>query len=138
MAFRFRSFVLITHRWLGLTSSVVVSIVGLTGAILVWPGTSLLKRVAARFTNGSMGKVGWLVARHGHRRVTRVGRPGSLVEAKDDRGANPSGWRQGLFDIHHAAGPLACRSCSCRSRSGMAFVTPTSHPALRRVIFSIG
>jgi uncharacterized iron-regulated membrane protein len=35
MASRFRSFVLITHRWLGLTSSVVLSIVGLTGAILI-------------------------------------------------------------------------------------------------------
>ena len=60
MASRFRSFVLITHRWLGFTSSVVLPIVGLTGAILICPGTSLLKRVAGPLHERlGMGRVGW-------------------------------------------------------------------------------
>ena len=32
-----RQFLLVTHRWLGLASSLLLTIAGLTGALLVWP-----------------------------------------------------------------------------------------------------
>lgn len=32
-----RTFVILTHKWIGLASSLVLSIAGLTGALLVWP-----------------------------------------------------------------------------------------------------
>ena len=60
---RIRSIILVTHRWLDLASSLVLSIVGVTGAILVLPGTSPLKRIAgAPHERLSIGVFGlWIV-----------------------------------------------------------------------------
>jgi uncharacterized iron-regulated membrane protein len=56
----FRQFLLVTHRWLGLGSSLLLAIAGLTGALLVWPDA-----IPARsFIEGvhqelGVGKTGW-------------------------------------------------------------------------------
>jgi uncharacterized iron-regulated membrane protein len=140
MASRFRSFVLITHRWLGLTSSVVLSIVGLTGAILIWPVTSLLKRVAGPLHERlAMGRVGWWLVVLATVIAVLLELGGLVLwwKRKTIAVRIRSGWRQGLFDLHHAAGILGLPLMLLLAVSGvgMAFVTPTSHPALRRVIF---
>jgi uncharacterized iron-regulated membrane protein len=57
-----RSVLLVTHRWLGLSSSVVLSIVATSGSLLLLPDSFLARRIAGAVHDSlAMGWVGWRV-----------------------------------------------------------------------------
>jgi uncharacterized iron-regulated membrane protein len=138
-----RYLVLATHRWLGLSSSVVLSIVGLTGAVLVFvPGTFLLKRVAGRLHQTvAMGRIGWwlVVVVTVIAVVLEVGGLFLWWKRKTISVRVRSGWRIGTFDLHHVGGILGLPLMLLLAATGvaMAFVTPESQPALRRLIVDL-
>ena len=137
---RIRSIILVTHRWLGLSSSLVLAIVGVTGAVLVFPGTSPLKGIAGPLHERlGMGQFGWWI-------VVIVTIAAVFLELgglylwwkrKSIWVRMRSGWRPALFDLHHAVGLLSLPLMLLLAVSGvgMAFVTPQNQPQLRRVIF---
>jgi uncharacterized iron-regulated membrane protein len=55
-----RSVLLVTHRWLGLSSSVVLAIVATSGSLLLLPESFLLRRVGGAVHDSlALGRVGW-------------------------------------------------------------------------------
>jgi uncharacterized iron-regulated membrane protein len=141
MASRVRSIVLVTHRWLGISSSVVLSIVGLTGAVLASSGTSLLRRVSGRLHETlAMGRIGWWLV-VGATVMAVLLQLGGLYlwwKRKTIAVRVRSGWRLGMFDLHHAAGLLALPLMFLLAATGvgMAVVTP-ANPELRRIIVDL-
>jgi uncharacterized iron-regulated membrane protein len=134
--------ILVTHRWLGLASSIVLSIVGMTGAVLAWPGRSLVHRIAGRFHETlALGSIGWWLVVIATMAAVILQIGGLLLWWKRKRIAVQwkSGWRQGFSDLHHAAGILWLPLMAVLAVSGvaMAFVTPDSQPELRRVVFAV-
>ena len=139
---RIRSFILVTHRWMGLASSLALAIVGLTGAILLLPGKSPLRSIAGPLHERlGMGKFGWWI-------VVVVTIAAVFLELgglylwwkrKTISVRMRAGWRLALFDLHHAFGVLALPLMLLLAVSGvgMAFVTPKNQPQLRRVIFDL-
>lgn len=102
-----RDVVLVTHRWLGLTSSIILSIVGVTGALIFLPRSCLFRRIAGRLHETlALGAVGrWIVM------VATVSaillQLGGLYlwwKRKSVRVDASLGWRRAAFDLHHAVG----------------------------------
>jgi uncharacterized iron-regulated membrane protein len=122
----FRQFVLLTHRWLGIGSSLVLLLVGVTGGVLIWPeslGTA--EKSTERFhTRLSIGEPGeWLV-------ITATAIAAFLVlgglvlwwkrrllRVNLRRGA----WRF-LFDLHHSLGFFAAVVMLLLSLTGLGLV----------------
>src|SRR5262245_53177735 len=140
----FRHFVLVTHRWLGLGSSLLVAIVGGTGALIVWTLPSSLRRIAGQMhTNLGMGRIGmgpiglWIV--FAVTVVTAVLVVGGLVlwwKHKIVRIRTTSGWRRVLFDLHHALGFLGFVVMFVLTLTGIGImVTDSDDSVLRRMIF---
>lgn len=142
MSSNIHAFVLVTHRWIGLASSLVLSILGVTGAVLLLPGNPPLKRIAGPLHERlAIGNLGWWI-------VVVVTIAAVFLELgglylwwkrKTILVRMRSGWRPALFDLHHAAGFLALPLMFLLAVSGvgMAFVTPDNQPELRRVIFDL-
>ena len=135
-----QSIILVTHRWLGLSSSLILAIVGLTGAVLVFPGTSALKRIAGPLHERlALGRFGWWIVVLATIAAVFLELGGLLLwwKRKTISVRMRSGWRVGLFDLHHALGlfGLPLMFLLAISGVGMAFVTPDNQPQLRRVIF---
>ncbi|HYN07042.1 MAG TPA: PepSY domain-containing protein [Vicinamibacterales bacterium] len=113
----------------------------MTGAVLVWPGTSYpLGRIAGplheRLAMGSIGR--WIVVVVTVVAVLlQVGGAFLWWKQKTVSVRIGSGWRQGLIDLHHSAGVLGLPLMLLLAVTGvgMAFVTPENNPELRRVIF---
>ena len=140
MASRIRSITLVTHRWLGLSSSLVLAIVGVTGAVLVFPGTSPLKRIAGPLHERlAMGQFGWWIVVVVTIAAVFLELGGLFLwwKRKTISVRMGSGWRLALFDLHHAVGLLGLPLMLWLAISGvgMAFITPQNQPRLRRVIF---
>ena len=137
---RIRSIILVTHQWLGLASSLVLAIVGVTGAILVLAGTSPLRRIAATLHERlAMGRFGWWIVVVVTIAAVFLELGGLFLwwKRKTISVRMRSGWRLALFDLHHAVGLLALPLMLLLAVSGvgMAFVSPQNQPQLRRVIF---
>src|SRR5262245_16354327 len=103
----FRNFVLVTHRWLGLGSSVVLAIVGGTGALILWTLPQWLRRIVGPMHQSlALGRIGeWIVI--AATVVAAVLSVGGLIlwwKLKIIRVKTTSGWRRALFDLHHALG----------------------------------
>ena len=59
---KIRPIILVTHRWLGLSSALVLAIVGVTGAILLLPGTAPFRKIAGPLHERlGMGQFGWWI-----------------------------------------------------------------------------
>jgi len=104
-----RRFVLVTHRWLGLGASVVLAVAGATGAVMVWEGEHLLRRVAGRFhTDLALGRVGaWIVLAAAVAAVLlQIGGVILWWKRKLVTVRLRAGWPSALFDLHHAVGIL--------------------------------
>jgi len=135
----FRHFVLVTHRWLGLGSSILVAIVGGTGALIVWTLPSRLRRIAGLMhTNLGMGRIGlWIV--FAVTVVTALLVVGGLVlwwKHKIVRIRTTSGWRRALFDLHHALGFMGFVVMFVLTLTGIGImVTDSDDSVLRRMIF---
>ena len=137
-----RELVLVTHRWLGLSSSVVLAIVGLTGAGLIWPSASLLRRISGRLHEElGLGGLGfWLVVWATVAAVLlELGGVVLWWKRKALAVQTRSGWWRALADFHHPAGVILAPLMLILSVTGvgMAFVTPDNYPNLRDVIFRL-
>ncbi|MGH9385403.1 MAG: PepSY domain-containing protein [Vicinamibacterales bacterium] len=104
-----RRLVLITHRWLGLGSSLVLSIAGVTGAFLVWPGSYPIRRLASRLHDtlalGAPGQLIVLIATWAAV-ILNVGGLYLWWRKKTITVRTTHGLRPALLDLHHAAGAL--------------------------------
>jgi uncharacterized iron-regulated membrane protein len=107
----FRHFVLVTHRWIGLASSLVLLVVGLTGAGLVWPRLlgPLERPFGTLHTRLALGEPGqWLVVAATTASALLV--IGGLVlwwKRRLLRVTVRRGWWRFVFDLHHSLGFLA-------------------------------
>lgn len=136
-----RTFVLVTHRWLGLASAVFLGVIGVSGAAIVsttLPGRSVIGPVHESLAMGRPGA--WLVLGATCAAVAlEVGgivlwwRRRVLVVRRH------LGWRPALIDLHHMAGVLGLVLMLTMAVTGvmMAFVTPDYAPTLRRWIVDL-
>jgi uncharacterized iron-regulated membrane protein len=115
MSGRLRRFFLTTHRWLGLSSAVVLAIAGATGTLLAWPwpGHSELWRPLTARVHESLGLgilglaiVGyWIVTlASGIALLLVVGGVILWWRRKVATVAVGKGWPRAMFDLHHVIG----------------------------------
>lgn len=121
-----RTFVLATHRWLGLTVSLILAVTGGTGSIMVWPGEHLLKRVAGKLhENLAMGQPGSRVVLAATAAAVLLELTGLYLwwRRRTLTVSWRSGWRGVVLDLHHAAGVvgLAVMLTLAVSAVGMRF-----------------
>ena len=142
----FRQMVLVTHRWIGLGSSIVLAIVGTSGALLVTPGLPLRKYAGPihqhlALNQVGLGTLGWwiVVIATVLAVVLELGGLFLWWKRKLLKIRIARGWRQGLTDLHHLAGIVVFPIMFILALSGvgMAAVTPKAHPQLRRVVFDL-
>jgi uncharacterized iron-regulated membrane protein len=139
-----REVILIAHRWLGLTSSAVLAIVGGTGAILVWESWDAiesLRRYAgpihARLALGRFGS--WIVII-----ATAAGvllQISGVVlwwKRKTILISGRRGWWRFCFDVHQAAGIAGFPLMLLLAVTGLIiiFALPED-PGLRRVVMRL-
>ena len=105
-----RRFVFVTHKWMGLASSVVLSIAGVTGAMLVWPQVLPTQwAVGAWHENLTLGRPGWFVVLLATAAGVALQASGVVLWWKSRRlrvrtDAGP--WRF-AFDLHGSTGVVA-------------------------------
>ncbi len=104
-----RRFVLLTHRWIGLSTSFVLAIAGATGAVLALPGPELIRRASSLLHEtlalGRAGNVIVLTAT-GAAVVLQLGGVWLWWKRKSLAVRLSAGWRRAAIDLHHAAGAL--------------------------------
>lgn len=135
-----RHVVLVAHRWLGLSTAVVLSIVAATGAVLVWPTPSPRRRLAGLLHEQlAMGRGGtWIV--FGSTVVAVVVLLcGLLLWWKRRvvvvrRGA---GWRQALFDLHHSLGVFGFLFMFMLALTGSIMLAPPQDGGLLPVMVNL-
>ncbi|MGE3956205.1 MAG: PepSY domain-containing protein [Vicinamibacterales bacterium] len=150
-----RPFVLTTHRWMGLFSSLILTVAGATGAIMVWPGNSLIRKAAGRLHETlALGRPGALVVLTATAIAVLLELGGLYLwwQRKALRVQVRSGWKRAAFDLHHlvgavgfvlmiviattavlafALGPAPTRQTLMRLHTGNPFGTPV------RVLYSL-
>jgi len=135
-----RNVVLVTHRWLGLVSALVLAIVGATGVVILYgsdiEAIGLLRRVSGRLHERLMlGRVGgWIVI------ITTAASVllelGGLIlwwKKKTVLVRRSNTWLRTWIDLHHAFGIVFLPLMVVIAISGvvMAFVTPNDNAELR-------
>lgn len=101
---------LVGHRWAGLASSAVLCIAGVTGALLVWPGTHLLWRISGPLHDSlGLGRAGWIVVLAVTAASVMVQVSGVVLwwRGKTFRIRIRHGWASAAADAHHVLGALA-------------------------------
>src|SRR5436309_9621638 len=109
MASNLRSIVLITHRWIGLSSSLVLSIAGVSGAVLLLPGNSPLRRIAGPLHERLwLGEPGWWMVVAGTIAAVFLELGGLYLwwKRRVFTVRFRSGWWRAVFDLHHVVGLL--------------------------------
>ena len=138
----FRSLMVVTHRWIGLASSIVLTIVGATGAVLLLPKVTWFRRAAGRLHESlAFGPDGrWIVELATIAAVVlQLGGLYLWWRRKTVRVRLAGGWRRTITDLHYSTGSLifVLMFILAVSGVGMSFVKPKEHPALREVIFRL-
>lgn len=141
---RLRSVILASHRWMGLATAGVLSIVGSTGAFLIWPSYWRLEKVvkiAGRLHEElAMGQVGrWIVI---YSTVVAVvillGGVCLWWKRKIVAIETRAGWRRMLSDLHHSLGVLGFAMMLLIALTGVGMaVTSPDDGELRRIIFEL-
>src|SRR5688572_1320801 len=105
----FRQLVLVTHRWLGLGSSGILAIVGLTGAFLITPGLPLRKIAGGLHEKLALGTPGAWIVTIATAAAVLLELGGCFLWWKQKllRVRSGKGWRQALIDLHHVVGAVA-------------------------------
>lgn len=104
-----RHIVLVTHRWIGLGTSLVLIVAGATGAVMVWRFENDFRRVAGRVhENLALGDVGaWIVlVSTAAAIVLQIGGMILWWKRKNLGVRTKSGWRAAVNDLHNAVGVL--------------------------------
>lgn len=134
---RFRRVVLLTHRWIGLASSAVLAVVGLTGVVLLLPETFTVRRVAGPLhSHLALGWRGaWIV--YVATAAAVFLQIGGLVlwwKRKTVRVSMQRGWVQALDDLHHAMGAVTLPLMVLLAATGLVMPYGTPDQPLRRLI----
>jgi uncharacterized iron-regulated membrane protein len=129
-----RNFLLVTHRWLGLSSAVVLAIAGGTGALLAWPWwlteEPVGRWVAARI-HESLGLGFFGLGFIGYWSVTIATGGGVLLlfgglvlwwRRKIATVRTNRGWQRGVFDLHHAVGAVGFAFMLLVASTGLGIV----------------
>jgi uncharacterized iron-regulated membrane protein len=139
---RFRSFVLLTHRWVGLTTAVTVAILGATGVMELLPSrfTALRHLAGPLHERLALGQPGYwvVVATTGTTLLLLAG--GLILWWKQKHLAVrlDAGWRRALFDLHHSAGIFAWAMMALLTVTGVGMAATTPEDGeLRRIIFNL-
>lgn len=104
-----RRFVLLTHRWVGLSTSLVLAIAGMTGAVLALPGPDLIRRAASLLHETlALGRIGNVIVltATGTAVVLQLGGVWLWWKRKSIAVRVSAGWRRLVIDLHHSAGAL--------------------------------
>ncbi len=136
-----RRYVLVTHRWIGLATGLVLAIAGATGAVLVF-ATGRLRGLTGP-VHESLGVDGpgtWIVLTATAAAVLLEA--GGLVlwwRRKVVRIEMRFGWRRLLVDLHHLTGVagLVLMAALALTALLMRLVTPEAHPWLRTLIVDL-
>ena len=106
---KLRTFVLTTHRWLGLSVSIIVAVAGGTGSIMVWGGGHFFRRAAGKLhVDLAMGRPGGLVVLVATAAAILLELGGLYLwwSQKKLSIRRRSGWRNVVLDLHHVIGVL--------------------------------
>ena len=104
-----RRLILVTHRWIGLSTSLVLIIAGATGALMVWGFQGEFRRAVGRIHESlALGTTGtWIVL------LATAGaillQFGGVIlwwKRKTLSVRTTAGWRAAVIDLHHAVGAL--------------------------------
>lgn len=135
----FRKFALTSHRWLGLASAGVLSIIGLSGVALIWPVQAPLRMIANRLhENLWMGRVGnWIVTAFTAIALLLL-LSGLFLWWRQKIVAvrSRSGWRRIMFELHHSLGILGFTIMLVLTLTGIGMAAPT-HGGFRRMIAAL-
>lgn len=142
MRARLRPAMLLAHRWIGIASAPVLSITGVTGAILLLPGRSPIRRIAGPLHERlSLGQFGWWIVVIATIAAVLLEVGGFYLWWKRQliRVHWGSGWKRALYDLHQVVGLLALPLMLLLAVTGvgMAFVTPDNSPEIRRLVFDL-
>lgn len=105
-----RQALLVTHRWIGLTTAAILCAAGLTGTVLVWAGSSPLRHWSARLHESlGLGQSGWYLVVLAAAAAVALQLSGVFLwwKRKTIVLNVRAGWRRTLFDLHNAVGALA-------------------------------
>ncbi len=133
--------ILVTHRWIGLGSALILAVVGGTGAVLVSQtagcdrslGTSTNRSASGRWGTGSCSARLALPCFSESEGSSCGGGAGSRRSVVD------LGWRRALADLHHVTGLAFFVVMLTLAVTGitMPFVTPDDSPDLRQVVMAL-
>ncbi len=102
-----RSFLLVSHRWMGLTSSLVLAIAGLTGAVLVWPlqlpGRGPVTQMHESLALGPLGRWTVLIVT-AIAILLQIGGLYLWLQRMIFSLRRHTSWRRWIFDLHHVVG----------------------------------
>lgn len=136
----FRRLVLVTHRWLGLTTSLILAVVGATGAIIVWNDNRLGRFAGRLHETLGLGQIGvWIViVVSAIAIVLEIGGLFLWWKRRSLAVRMGSGWRRFTIDVHHTAGAIAFPIMLVLAVSGvlLSVVSPESADA-RRIIMAL-
>jgi uncharacterized iron-regulated membrane protein len=138
---KLRTVVLVTHRWIGLATSLVLSIVGLTGVVFFMPPSALTRasgRVHESLGLGSFGaRIVFLATLCGV--LLQLGGLYLWWRRKLMTIRLRSGWRRALIDLHHVAGLTGFLIMLTLAATGVVLVLvgPQDHAGLRKVAMDL-
>jgi uncharacterized iron-regulated membrane protein len=136
-----RQLVLVTHRWLGLSTGLILAIAGATGTVLVFATGRLRGLTGPVHEALAAGRIGaWVVlAATALAVLLEAGGVYLWWRRKVLTIETRFGWRRMLNDLHHVSGlaGLVLMTVLAVTAVMMRFVTPASNPWLREVIVDL-
>ncbi|MEO6222671.1 MAG: PepSY domain-containing protein [Vicinamibacterales bacterium] len=132
-----RRLLLVTHRWIGLSTSLVLIIAGGTGAMMVWGFQGPFRRSVGRVhENLALGRVGiWIVM---------IATAGAIVlqlggvilwwRRKTVRVRTTLGWRTAVIDLHHSVGLLGLLLMLTIAATGVGMRIAGPGPVRRTIV----
>jgi uncharacterized iron-regulated membrane protein len=141
LAMTLRQLVLVTHRWLGLSTGLILTIAGVTGTVMVFATGWLHQVIGPLHTSLAAGRPGTLVVLAATAAALLLEAGGLVLWWRRKLVTVETGvsWRRGLADLHHVTGVfgLALMVILAATAVMMPFVTVESDPWLRKVIVGL-
>lgn len=136
-----RHAVLVTHRWMGLGSSLILAAVGGTGAMQVYSTGRLRDLTGPLHESLFLGRPGTYVVLAATVAALLLDAGGLVLwwRRKVLTVETRFGWRRTLTDLHHVTGLFALVLMVILAATAvmMRFVTPESDPWLRKIIVDL-